>query len=68
MDKEKVERILQLIADKADDILKASDASLTDDTTPNSSITDTSSSSANLETKQQNETNKQKLEGIKAYL
>ena len=68
MDKEKVERILQLIADKADDILNASDASLTDDTTPNSSITDTSSSSANLETKQQNETNKQKLEGIKAYL
>ena len=33
LDPVKVEHILQLIANKADDILNASDASLTDDTT-----------------------------------
>jgi len=40
---DRVEFILELIAGKADPILNASDASLTDDTTANSSITDSSS-------------------------
>ena len=45
-DRSRVDNILDFNAAKADDILNASDASLTANTTPNSSITDTSSSSA----------------------
>jgi hypothetical protein len=41
-----MDKILQLVAAQADIILDASDASVTNDTTPNSSMIDTGSSSS----------------------